>query len=161
MESFLKNNNGFVLEVLKNKEQKSSKSKVCFFDLGSGEIRDLPLYGHMQEVEKNFPWVREELEALSEKLSEEEQEFADSIPEGEHPGWHVFECYAYGEKADKDREIFKRLAKEHRWYRVGFYKSKMDLNPVKEKELNETDSKFFANFASEFDFKLEFEKEKY
>lgn len=159
MESFLKNNNGFVLEVLKNKEQKSSKSKVCFFDLEAQVIYEIDLYDHTKELRKKFKWVEQELSEFEEMISNEEQDFADSIPEGEHPGWHTFECWSYSAKLDKNREIFKKLAKENRWYRVGFYKSKMDLNPHRRSELNESDLVFLETFAKNLEFKIEFEKE--
>lgn len=159
MESFLKNNNGFVLEVLKNKERKSSKSKVCFFDLEAQVIHEIDLYDHMKELRKKFKWVEQELSEFEEMTSNEEQDFIDSIPEGEHPGWHTFECWYYSAKLDKHREIFKKLAKENRWYRVGFYKCKMDLNPHKQSELNESDLVFLETFAKNLEFKIEFEKE--
>lgn len=159
MEIFLEKNKEFVLEILKNKEKKSSKSKVCFFDLVNLVIVEINLYDHMNELRKRFSWVDQELSDFEEMLSNEEQDFIDSIPEGEHPGWHTFECWSYSEKLDKNREIFKKLAKESRWYRVGFYKSKMDLNPHKRSELNVSDLAFLEEFANKLEFKLEFEKE--
>jgi hypothetical protein len=158
VDDFIKDNEEFFILPLKYKEKSSSRSVVSFFDLGEGIVHEVPNYEHIKWLSARFEWVARELEELEESISRYQQDFEDSIEPEEHPGWHVFEIYSGNERTEKYWDIFQEVAQKHSMIRVGFYKSTMDLSPMKEKTLNEEQLKFFKDLASMLGFKLHFQK---
>jgi len=82
-----------------------------------GELVVVSFYGHFSELAKHPDFI-DDIENFNYRIGEAEQDFADSIPPGEHPGWHSFECWRYGEEDDLRQEILQK-AYDLGWGRLG------------------------------------------
>ncbi len=83
----------------------------------AGELVVVAFYNHFEELTK-YSDFKEDIENFRERIGDAEQDFIDGIPPGEHPGWHVFECYRYGEEDNLRQEILQK-AYDLGWGRLG------------------------------------------
>lgn len=82
-----------------------------------GELIVVSFYNHFNELAK-YSDFKEDIENFKERVGDAEQDFIDSIPPGEHPGWHGFECWRYGEEDNLRQEILQK-AYDLGWGRLG------------------------------------------
>ena len=129
-----------------------------FFYLDHNIIHQLSSFEHIQWLSLKFAWVAKELEEFEESQDDERRDFENSLDPDEHPGWHTYEYHSHNDREEIYADIIKEVGTKHHIYRVGFYKSNMDLSPHVENQIDIFHKMFLKNLASDLEFKLKFAK---
>lgn len=152
----LVNNNYNFFEKIAKLKPYSTKTLVTFFDLKNDKIIEMKnVYDHIEYLQKNFHWVKREINDMEEVIDAEMDDFESNIEPEEHPAWHNFEIYVDDMRSDTYKEIYQEVAKKERLYRVGFFRKRMDVGPV-EASMDSKDRKTFEQIAEDFKLKISF-----
>jgi len=100
------------------------RTNVGFID-PIGQLHPVEFYQHFETLSK-FDEFKDDIEAFENELEEASDAHIKSIPEGEHPEWHIYEIWEDNRTDEFKREIMYK-AYGLGWVRVGTYDVNMEL----------------------------------
>ena len=133
------------------RDERKFQRKSFWIDLTNGHLHFVDVYDHWKFIKDYFPQYNEFINNVETFISGEYNEFADSIPEDEHPEWHLYECWESSYKAEKMKELVEQLATD------GIFRGTRHKHTVLIDNCKEQTNQFkIEKFFNEYDLKVDF-----